>query len=112
MWPDCQISLGVIETVLVTRVSDPRTSLVTQNRDLIGDPTEGNNFSPVNVDGRFDASVRLLDEKVVARSNDRDCINASFAQISDDFETISGINLNTKFFGSVLPLLFSFPSML
>ena len=89
-------SLRVMKTVLVTFVRDPRTILVTQNRDLIGDPTEGNNFSPVNVDGRFDASVRLLDEKVVGRSNDRDCINASFAQISDDFEAISGIDRQSQ----------------
>src|SRR5215813_15663092 len=69
----------VMKTVLITFVRDIISILVTQNCDLIGNPTEGNNFSPVNGDGRLDASVRLLDEQVVASSNDRDCINASFA---------------------------------
>src|SRR5262245_58374293 len=87
----------VVKTVLITCVRDIITVLVAQNCDFIGNPTKGNNFPPVNVDGRLDTSVRLLDEKVVARSNDRDCINASFVQISDDFETTSGVDLNTKF---------------
>src|SRR5262249_4386101 len=90
-------SSRVVKTVVVTFVRDIITILVTQNCHLMGNPTKGNNFPPVNVDGRLDTSVRLLDEKVVARSNDRDCINASFAQISEDFETTSGIDLNTKF---------------
>src|SRR5262245_3611856 len=91
--------LRVVKSVLVIFVRDIISILVTQNCDPIDNPSEGNNFTPVNGDGRLDASVRLLDEKVVARSNDRDCINASFAQISDDFETTSRIDLNTKFFG-------------
>src|SRR5262249_12561280 len=90
----------VVKTVLVTCVRDIITILVTQNCDLMGNPTKGNNFTPANVDGRLDASVRLLDEQVVARSNDRDCINALFAQISEDFETTSGIDLNTEVFWS------------
>src|SRR5262245_27567767 len=88
----------VMKTVLITFVRDIISILVTQNCDLIGNPTEGNNFTPVNGDGRLDTSVRLLDEKVVARSNDRDCINPLFAQISEDFETTSGIDLKTKVF--------------
>src|SRR5262249_28348623 len=98
----------VVKTVLVTFVRDIITILVAQNCDFIGNPTKGNNFPPVNVDGRLDTSVRLLNEKVVARSNDRDCINASFAQISDDFETISGIDHNTIFLGQFCRFFFFF----
>src|SRR5262245_8409380 len=87
----------IVKTALVAFISDPITVLVTQNRHFFAHPTYWNYFLPVNVSGRLDSSVRLPDEKV-ARSNTRHCINASLAQISDDFEPISGVNLNAKFF--------------